>query len=81
MKGDDSYQWQRCLNRLSTMLTDVCFGYGVKKVSRFASCKEQLKFFFTKTGELLYCKARGKTRCCFEKEKCVKNVNAVNDVV
>ena len=28
---------------------------------------------YLKTGDLLYCKARGKTSCCFRNETCAKN--------
>ena len=32
-----------------------------------------------KTGNLLYCKARGKTTCCFHNESCSKTYEAVHD--
>ena len=35
----------------------------------------------SQTGNLLYCKTRGRTSCCFEKEECVKSYNVVNDAV
>ena len=31
-----------------------------------------------KTGDLLYCKARGKTSCCFQNESCSKTYEVVH---
>ena len=34
-----------------------------------------------KAGDLHFCKKRGKTKCCFENEKCEKDWNTINDKV
>ena len=36
---------------------------------------------YFKAGEMHYCKNRGKTQCCFDKEKCEINWDAINDKV
>ena len=33
------------------------------------------------TGDLLYCKNRGKTTCCFHNEECAKSFTEVNDAM
>ena len=35
--------------------------------------------FVLKTGDLLYCKDRGQTACCFHNESCSKTYEAVHD--
>ena len=34
-----------------------------------------------KAGDLHFCKKRGKTKCCFENEKCEGNWDTINDKV
>ena len=36
---------------------------------------------FKKPGDLLYCKDRGRTSCCFVKEKCIESFKAINNEV
>ena len=54
-------------------MVQQCGLLNIEKVKLNRIVKYLFSRFFLKTGDLLYCKARGKTSCCFHNEACSKN--------
>ena len=65
-------------------------GDNITDAHQWEECKRRLSqnlqekcqgLGFKKPGELLYCRERGRTSCCFVKEKCTENFSSINNEV